>query len=912
MKTTLLLLNTLCMLFLVPSFANSLRVEKLRCEYEINPIGISSRIPRLSWIIESEQKGAYQTAYQIIISSTLEKLLKNEGDIWNTGKVTSGQSNQIIYDGKFLESQKKYFWRVKVWNHKDEASAWSQPSWWTTGLLDPQDWKAQWIGWHPGERKKDEYHSVRVFKSFSLGQSPSEAVAYINTPGYYELYINDKKVGQDVLSPSVIDVGKGNSFYVTYDVSAYLQKGENLMEILLGRGWNKSDTARVRFQCRIKSGENSIDIVTDPTWLAALTPYSTIGKWEWNNFGGERYNALLENNAKASHAFVLKDLTGETRTQTSPLNRTGKPILPVKVTELGNHLFEFDFGTNLTGWMKLKIKKLNPGDTITIYYADKKFTELNKVIAPTGISNFAGFITKLPGEKDSLGYSIYNQYDQFISAGLANETFCSKFNYHGFRYAIVKGLAADPLMSDAEAMHIETDLEQVGSFECSNELLNRIHKVNTWTIRNLNLGGYMVDCPTRERMGYGDGQVSIESAIMNFYMPTFYAKWVKDWQDAQNLSTGALPNVAPAIGEGGGGPGWGGTMAAVIWRTYLYYGDKQILKNGYEPMRRYIDFLESKCTDGILHAYGGQWDFLGDWVAPGRGMDSNNWPPKEAAELFNNCYRLYLWQILEKSAEALGLISEVSRCRAKLEELRPIIHQAFYNPEQRIYVLEEQAYQVMPLMTGVVPTDLIPEITDRLVKGITVKNKGHLDTGMLGTYFLIQYLQNIGRDDLMYAIANQETFPSWGYMLSKGATTWWEQWNGYWSQIHACYTSLDGWFYQGLAGIRPDPEEPGFKKIIIKPFVSEDLTWVKASYTSIFGQIVSNWKKEKEILNIDIQIPFNSTAIVYFPVDQPNRIFSGEQPLEMASGLKFLRAENGSLLYTVQSGNYHFIIKNTN
>ena len=916
----ILLLVTICLLLIEQLVAHASKVVNLRCEYEKNPIGVDFIKPRLSWNIEAGQKGEYQIAYQVMVASSIENLFQDRGDLWNSGKTISGQSIQIAYNGKLLESQKKYYWKVKIWNNANEESTWSKPSIWETGLLNSGDWKAQWIGWNPGEPKKEEHPSIRVFKSFYLEQSTTEATAYVNTPCYFELYINDKKVGKDVLSPSVIDVNRGYSFYVSYNVSSYLRKGENCIEILLGKGWNKSDTSSVRFQCHIRSGISSIDIVTDSTWNVSNSPYSTIGKWKWDNFGGELYKAksgdiykkACESDEKnRAKVYVLKDASLKSRAQLSPLNRVGKPIRPIKCNELSNNVFVFDFGTILTGWMKLKMTKLNAGDTVTIYYADKLYTTFGPKLSGTGSPGSPHNALKFLDKNDSVGFSTYNQFDQFVSAGGSKEAFCSKFNYHAFRYAIVKGLSFKPELSNAEAMLIETDLEQSGTFQCSNELFNRMHKVNEWTMRCLNLGGYMVDCPHRERMGYGaEGSVSIESAIMNYNMASFLNKSMKDWANAQNAQTGFLPHLAPENGVvGGGGPAWGGGMASIIWRTYLYYGDKKILEDGYEPMKRYIDYLESLCTNGILRDFGGTWDFLGDWVAPGRGMDTKNWAPKQANELFNNCYRLYLWQILEKTAVVLGYSNEVVRCRSNLNELRPKIHQAFYNPELKFYVLDEQTYQIMPLITGVVPADLKPMIIDRLVNGILNKNNGHLDTGVLGTYFLIQYLQEIGRDDILFTITNQESYPGWGYMLKQGATTWWEQWNGYWSQVHNSFTSLDSWFYQGLAGIRPDPEEPGFKKIIIKPAVVGDLTWVKASYNSAFGQIVSNWKKEKNSLYLDIRIPANATATVYFPTNQMDLVFADNINIEKSIGIRYLRSENGMLLFSVQSGTYHFKIK---
>jgi alpha-L-rhamnosidase len=308
----------------------------------------------------------------------------------------------------------------------------------------------------------------------------------------------------------------------------------------------------------------------------------------------------------------------------------------------------------------------------------------------------------------------FNQVDEFISAGKPGERFCSKFNYHGFRYVKVEGLPVQPAPGDAEALLIESDLQPAGMFACSNDLFNRIHQANLWTLRCLNLGGYMVDCPHRERLGYGDGQVGIESLTMNRNAAAFYAKWAVDWLEAQNPATGEIPYTAPKYCDSGGGPGWGGAGCVLPWKLYQYYGDRRLLESACEPMRRYIEFLERKCDNDVLRHYGGEWDSIGDWVAPGRGMDTSNWPPKPAAELFNNCYRVYLWDQLARVATALGRDKEAQRCRARINEIRPRIHAAFYDPRKQLYVLDEQSYQLMPLMTGIVPEDLRATILRKL------------------------------------------------------------------------------------------------------------------------------------------------------------------------------------------------------
>jgi alpha-L-rhamnosidase len=466
-------------------------------------------------------------------------------------------------------------------------------------------------------------------------------------------------------------------------------------------------------------------------------------------------------------------------------------------------------------------------------------------------------------------------------------------------------LSAAPELTDAEAMLIESDLESVGAFECSNDLFNRIHHLTLWTIRCLNLGGYMVDCPHRERLGYGDGQVSVESQAYNLWSPAFYQKWSGDWREAQHPDTGDIPHTAPAWG-GGGGPAWGGALAALTWHMYELYGDRRILQENYEPMRRYVDFLETKCESNILRGYGGKWDFIGDWVAPGRGMDTTNWPARPAAELFNNCYRVYLWEILSKSAAVLGKTDEATRCQTALAAMRPAIHKAFFDETNGVYVINEQAYQVMPLRFGVVPPEKRAAVIAKLQDQILNQSKGHLDTGMSGTYFLIEYLQQTGQDELLATIFNQSTYPGWGYMLASGATTLWEQWNGYYSHIHSCFASPGGWFYQGLAGIRPNASAPGFKEILIKPAIVGNVTWVRCHHDSPHGRIVSNWRRDGDSLTMEVKIPANTSATVFVPALEVAYVTESGKSATRTPDVKFLHFESGVAVFEVGSGNYRF------
>lgn len=884
-----------------------LAVADLRCEYRTDPMAVDTVRPRLSWVVASPARGARQSAYQILVASSAQTLAADQGDRWDSGKVSSDETTQIEYAGAPLVSGADCFWKVRSWDAADQPSAWSAPARWTMGLVQPQDWRARWI-------RADYTDSVSPWlrKTFSLAAVPERALAYVNAVGYFELYVNGRKVGTDVLAPAVSDL-KIHSLYVTYNLAPYLQAGTNCIGLWIGRGWaTLADPPgqRVRFQLRLpsESGSEPRWLISDESWKVAPSPYTTLGSQRWGKFGGERYDANLDNprwsapdfdDSAWANAQSAPATPARAEAQSCPPNRIGK-VLPARaITLLGEGRYEIDFGTNVSGWLRLKFRNLKPGQRVCMLAADRLYEaeNLEKKKRPTDL--------ELPGQTGKRRYQTFGQVNEFVSAGRPGEVFQAKFNYHGFRYVIVEGLTAAPELKDAEALLIESDLDPAGAFACSNELFNRIQEVTLWTIRCLNLGGYLVDCPHRERLGYGDGQVAIESQAYNLWSPAFYQKWTGDWRTAQRADNGDIPHTAPAWG-GGGGPAWGGSLAALTWRMYELYGDRRMLRENYKPMRRYVDFLETKCTNNVLRGYGGKWDFIGDWVPPGRGMDTTNWPARPAAEMFNNCYRVYLWEILAKSAAVLGDQAEVARCQKALAAMRPAIHKAFFDATNNRYVIDEQAYQLMPLLFGIVPEGKRPAVFASLETNILHRRQGHLDTGMLGTYFLIEYLRGIGRDDLLFTIMNQKTYPGWGFMLAAGATTLWEQWNGFFSHIHSCFASPGGWFYQSLAGIRTDPAAPGFQRSIIKPALVGDVTWVKAHHDSIHGRIVSSWRRDGGKLSLEVTIPANTSATLYVPAKNAAAVTESGKPANQSPGVRFLRHENGAAMFEVGGGTYQF------
>ncbi len=747
---------------------------------------------------------------------------------------------------------------------------------------------------------------------FDLAAKPESALVTVHSHSYFELYVNGAKAGDDVLTPAV-SVADAGTFTVTYDVARLLRAGRNCLGLWTAKGWAEGVAVRAELDAVVAGGK--VTFGTGPQWKTRPSGYSHIGNWAWNDFGGERVDAAAHvagwcrpglDTSSWANAVESPAPQGAPANQIAPLNRIGARIPARSVAALGDGRYEIDFGTDLTGWLRLRFARLRPGQVVRMHFADRVFAD-GVHTSPIGNIAVGGSGVSFPrvGGGHNL-YQTYHQTSEFVSAGGAGEEFRHRFNYAGFRYVVVEGLDAAPRKEDATALLVESALPDAGAFECSDPLINRIHQANRWTLRCLNLGGYMVDCPHRERMGYGDGQVSLEGMMMNFDASRFYEKWARDWRMAQSPRDGAMPNIAPPFTAGGGGPPWAGVIAALPWQHYLHYGDPRVLEDNIAAARRYAEYLDSRSTNEVLRNWSGGIDFLGDWVPPGRGMDTDNWPTSQMAELFCNCYRVYLWQMVEHMAAALGRTDEAEHARRRVEAIRPAVHAAFYDPANQRYVIDEQIYYAMPLLTGVVPEGERPAVMANLVKCIVGKNKGHLDTGMLGTMFLLRFLSDAGRDDLVLSMYRKKDYPGWGYMVEQGATTLWEQWNGFWSQIHSCFASADNWLYRGLAGIRPGPAGPGFRQVIIKPAVGGDLAWVRCHHDSSYGRIVSNWKRDGDRLTMDVTIPANTTATVYVPARDARAVTEGGDVAGKAKGVRYVAMRDGAAVYAVGSGTYRF------
>ncbi len=877
-----------------PCMAEDEKATTLRCEYLENPLGIDVPQPRLSWIMEAKTRGQKQTAYRVLVASSAEILAEDKGDLWDSGKCESDRTTHIAYGGKGLRPRMRCFWKVRVWDKDGTPLAWSKPAMWSTGLFltaEPSKEQmaaldARWIG-AGSSFEEDPW----LRKSFELVDKPVDALAYVASIGYHELFINGKKVGDSVLAPSTSDLSK-RARYVTYDITPYLHKGKNTMALWLGAGWAKWEHYHVadkplvmaEIDVALPDGK-TVALRTDETWKIHSSSSTLMGAWKPGQYGGEHidtrkrlpdWNTAGFDDSKWESA---KAYTPELKLSAEKIesNRKVATLEPIGIEEVEPGVYRVDMGRNFSGWIEMRFRG-EPGEKVDLSFSEHADGS-NK------------FNLRSACTLDDRGRGIFH----------------NRFNYSSGRWITITGLSHPPDLSGIKGYVIRNDYKRASRFKCSNPLLNQIHDTVLWTFESLSLGGYVVDCPHRERMGYGgDAHATMEMALNHYGMGAFLTKWIEDWRDVQKPD-GDLPYTAPTQ-WGGGGPAWSGVCVTLPWAVYERYADLRILKDTYPTMQRWIGFLDTKAHDNMLVKWGGRWDFLGDWVPPGK--DQGDGRVDEYSTLFfNNCYYLYNVKQVAEIAELLGKEDEAKAYRKRAEKIRKAVHQEFFNSKDNTYANGDQLYMALPLLVGVTPEELRQPVMQALENEIMVAKNGHIDTGIHGTYFLIKTLTELNRSDLIFEMASKRDYPSWGHMLENGATTIWEQWDGEHSHLHSSFLSIGAWFIEGVAGIQVDPRQPGYKHFIIKPGMIGDLTWAKGELDSIHGKIVSDWKIEDHTFTLNITIPANTTATVHVPAKKATDVSEGGRPTSTAKGLKFLRMENGRAVFSVDSGSYQFVSK---
>ncbi len=867
-------------------------VTDLRCEYLTHPLGVDVEVPRFSWKIVdwSKTRGQKQTAFQIVVQADAPDGTDTPIDLWDSGKVTASTSVNNEYGGAALTSNQHCFWKVRVWDKDGHVTAWSPEAKFSMGLLQPSDWQGDWIRYKAADNIKHIWYR----KTFSLDNVPSRAFVHLASIGYHELYVNGQRIGTRVLSPGVTNLEK-RALYVTYDIASQLKTGDNVLAVWTGPGWARADGSYGKgvwkqdsiFKCQVNMS-NGLSFHSDASWTCKISSSENLGLWKGGGrgeYGGEiidarrhvaDWNRASYDDADWANASIYDKSIIMSAEMMEP-DRKVERLRPVKMTE-GDGCYTFDMGRNFTGWLDMRLRHGKAGQGV-------KFMTANQ-----------------SGKKIE-----FKQESHYIHDATGKGSFCHRFNYMAGRWITVEGLSYTPKLEDVTCYIVTNDRKRVGKFDCSKKLFNDIYETDLRTYIANTVNGVVMDCPHRERYGYGEIALACMwgCGIPNYDSAPFYSKTTRDWYDVQT-EDGFVNTIAPQVYKGAGGTLWSSAPVTLTWEFYKAYGDTRKLAEGYQPMKKWLDYLHQYVLDeGVLTAYTGASRFLGDWATP-HGSEYGNIP---AAKLFNNCVYAYNLDIFVQVANLLDKPDVASIYARRLADLRKNAHAHFFNEETKTYIDGRQLSMAFPLYTGITPKHEREAVFANFVKEIT-HHTPYLDTGSPGLPILLKYIiEDVGRVDLLYHCLTRTEQPGYGYFLQQGQTTWPEYWQivGHDSLIHTCYTSIAGYFTKGIGGILPDPDNYGMKRFIIKPNLVGDLTHANTTSGSYYGSMVSNWSRSGSRGQFHIEVPANTMAKVYIPARDVEDVSESGQPAAKAQGVTYREQDGIYAVFVVDSGDYNFI-----
>jgi hypothetical protein len=888
---------------------------ELRCDWMVDPLGVDSAPPRLSWQLRGDgRQGLWQTAWQVLVASSEEGLKTDRGDVWDSGRVESDEQLHVPYGGRPLRSAERVFWKVRVWDGADRPSAWSAPGTWTMGVLEPLDWHGRWITdpgllrWSrpqpgvagPNPRAND---TLLLRREFAVRPGLRRALVNVCGLGHYEMTANGDRVGNRLLTPGWTDYDKV-ALYDTQDVTSRLHSGRNAVGLLLGSGmYNVQEGRYHKFvsvfrpltaiaQIRLEYENGTVDVVgTNGEWRVARGPIVFS-----NVYGGEDYDARLEpsgwngpgfDDGAWSAAAVMdappRVLRGASHA--SPPFRTFEAFAPVEVRELRPGVAVYDFGQNASMMPRLRVR--GPGGArVTMIPAE---------------------LLKADGSVDRGSVGGGEAWWSYTLAGRAEgETYFPRFFYHGSRYLQVERAspagAALPEIESLESVVVHSDSPPAGEFACSSELFNRIRTLVRWAQRS-NLAHVITDCPHRERLGWLE-QYHLNGPSLRYEtdLARLYAKSFADMADAQQPS-GLVPDIAPeyVVFESGfrDSPEWGSAVILAAWQHYVWTGDDAPLRRNYDAMQRYVAYLASR-AEGDIVGHG-----LGDWydIGPNPPGYAQLTPIALTATAIDYEDTLTLSRI----ARRLGQEADAKRYAEDASRIRAAFNRKFFDPVASVYATGSQTAQAMPLVLGLVPDGHRARVIEALVRD--VRAHGNATTaGDVGYRYVLRALADGGRSDVIYDMNHQSDRPGYGYQLARGATSLTEAWdaNPQSSQNHFMLGQIMEWFYGDLAGLVPDPDAPGFERVRIRPQPVPGVTWARAAHASPRGRVSVSWRQENGAFFLDVELPPNSSAEVWMPAADERRLREGGAALGATPGVRLLRQESGRAVLAVDSGRYAF------
>ncbi len=883
-----------------------LEPANLLCEYIINPLGINTAQPRFAWICISKENNKMQSAYELIVSDNLKDINEHKGNMFSTGKVASSKTTQVEYDGKPIKSFTRYYWSVKIYDEHGIASSWSKPAWFETAMLSSNDWSAKWISDGSKNPAKDEdyYKPDRMpllRREFPVKKKINKARLYITGLGYYEAYLNGKKIGDQVLDPG-FTAYKKEVLYAVYDLTE-MASGKNTISIMLGSGWwnplpfkffgrwdlrNYQQTGRpcVIAEIHIDYTDGSTDkIVTDESWLTAPGPII-----QNNVYLGEKYDSRLEqqnwntdniDKIVWKNAVIVDGPSGKLTAQMQPPIKITKVIKPIKIMQLRRDTFIVDMGQNFAGVARIKVHG-TPGTKINLRYGEDLFKDGSLNYLTTVATQIKkGGIKAGPGAPETAW-----QEDNYILKGIGTELWSPRFTFHGFRYIEITDWPGTPTIDDIEGLRMNSDVMQAGTFTCSNMQLNKLHEAIQWTFKS-NIFSVQSDCPGREKMGYGGDMVATANSFMyNFDMAQFYSKAVHDFANEQRPE-GGITEIAPftgiadrGYGDDSGPLGWELVFPYLQKQLYDFYGDKRIIENNYNALSKQMKFLQSKSVDDLFY-----WD-----ISDHEALD-----PKPEGFTASAFYYHHA-RLAEEFASILDKKDDSIKYNELAGRIKDAIIRRYLVPGTGRFDNATESAQIFALWYGLSPEE---KLSRNVLMDEFKRHDWHVSTGIFSTKMMFDILRQGNQNEVAYKIATQPDYPGWLNMINHNATTLWETWaypESSPSQNHPMFGSIDEWLYRSLLGI--NSAAPGFEKISIKPQPAGDLKWAKGSYRSIRGEIISDWKRKGNNFNLHVVIPANTTATIYLPSDTNDVTANGKKVTSYF--------ENGYAVFETGSGDYSF------
>jgi len=903
----------------INTYSQRVSVVDLQTEMLTNPIGIVDLQPSFSWRLKSKLPNITQTAYEICVSTELSYLTKatnhsvaknDKQTIWYSGIVKSGQSLHLKYKGSPLLSNQRYYWKVRIWDNRGNLTAWSSIAYWQMGLLQPDEWKANWIGLDVQYTEPKDDRRVlparMVRKEFEVKKNIARATAHFCGLGLSELYLNGSKISESIMNPTP-SYYKNRVLYVSYDLSKQLKEGVNTVGAILGNGrffapriFTPVETPnfgfpKMIFQLHIYYQDGSSEmIISDSSWR--ITDQGPIRSN--SEFDGEEYNATMEQDAwnkvgfddsKWQQAQLVQSPGGKLEPQKQEPMKVIETLKPIEIRLLQNGNYWVDFGQNLYGMCQINVS--GPRNTKVSIKTSFDLDSLGNI---TMANNRSALST-----------------DTYILKGKGLETWAPRFRGQGFRYAEISGWPGTLKDSDIQFLVVHSDLNKVGSFSCSNPLVNKIYDNMLHSVR-MQERGLPLDPDRDERQPWlSTSDMTSETESYMYQTYSFYNNFLNETQMDQRAD-GSISDAGSfwhwAYTKD---PCWPSIAASLPWSNYYFYANPEVLKTNYEMMKKWVMYLEKNLAPDYIYRLA----TYSDWV-DAYTMDEKVATPFGATskELLATAYYYNNLQLCEKTASFLNNTADVQYFSSAKEKVKTAFNKTFLDSITAKYQSDTQAAYALALEFDLVPERMREKVAKNLVDNIMIKNNGHLSVGTIGIKWLMQALTHIGRTDIAYIILNKTTRPSWGYMIQKGATSIWERWdtdtqspgmNGQSQTILAGY--LGAWMYQTLGGIAYDKKNPGFKHIIMRPEPVGDLKWVNASFNSLYGEITSKWKIKNGIFTWTVTIPPNSTATVYVPTTNINSI---KATSKQNTEIKTVKLESKAAVYQIGSGEYVFVSQN--